>query len=145
MSLHPELVADGYDVTCRGRTYHVGLITQAVKSKFEKQVFAKERQKLADVRDLLTPERWQEKADALSERYLAGGFSVVQEDMSQSPLKNPENAFTMLAVMMGVDEVEVISLVSESGVRDELMRLFHLALRDSFPGLGGGEGGQKKT
>lgn len=142
MSFFPEAVGDGYDFTVNGTKHHCGLITQEVKSKFEKALFANAKAQLAEVKDLLTPEGYQAKADALAETYLAGGFAIVQQDMSKSPLVDPRNTLTLLSLLMGLDEVEMIALAAAAP--GELTQVVRCVMKDSFPGYQP-DGEQKKT
>ena len=128
-----ETTADGYDFDFNGKSYHVGLITQAIKSCFEKAVFQKAKAKLSEVRDLFDPDEYRERATALADKFLADGFSMLQAN--ENPLSVPENGVVLLSLMMKLPEMELMGLMTNKGFAELVGDYFRLAMRDSFPGI----------
>jgi len=134
MSTLPELTADGYDFAHMGKSYHVDCIDNNMMAEFEKRLFAKAKERLLAVKDVLSSQAYELRSTALADRYMAGEFSMMQQGES-NPLKDASNTVTLFSLMLDVDEKEVLALLSDKAVRAELTGLFRCAMRDSFPGL----------
>lgn len=119
-----------HPLTIGGKTYHVGLVTQAIKLAYERALYARAREGLAALRGDLDGDMYAEGMFKLSEKYEDGEFAL-EGERGKKTLKSPHGVTLILSLLMGVDQQEVLQclLTDETQVQN----VFRSVMRESFP------------
>lgn len=133
--------APSYTLVVDGKTYTMGLITQAAKVAFEKALFNKAREAARMMKEDWGDE-YGAKLDELSEKFQEGEFSL-EGARGQKSLGKPWGVVMMLSILLGVDQQETMKLMTTHS--DELVSLFKLVVKESFPGVKFDEDVEKKV
>jgi hypothetical protein len=130
-----------HQIVCNGKTYHVSLITQAVKVAFERTLYQKAREALGSVRDISPPVYYEKKLDALLESYQQGKFAM-ESEFGKKAMANPGGGIMLLSLLMGetrgntiipLPETEIMAIAVQ--VPDEASMILRTVMRESFPGV----------
>lgn len=117
-------------ITHDGRTYTVGLLTQAVKAAFEEWLAEPYLATIQKMAHLLPPERVMDlireaAAEASSSKYSFYGPLALEK------MGTVEGGLKLASLLLGCDEQEAVSLMAARG--DEVRLLLEVAVAKSLP------------
>jgi|ERR1019366_1168180 hypothetical protein len=132
MSAINEALGTPHEFQHKGKTYHVSLITQAVKAGFEKRLFAKSKEAASTMRELMDKPDYLAHLKSLNDDYIAGEYAF-ESQRGLSAVKTVQGFVVLMSLLMGIDETEVLAIITERG--DELQLLVRMIFLESFPGM----------
>ncbi len=119
-----------FTLTHNGRVYHVSLITQAVKTAYEKWLWGRAQDLAFSWRNKMASEEYSAHLKVLGDDYLNGEYDFTSEKAAKA-LKTIPGALALTAILFGVTEVEMVALTVERG--PEIKELLSLVMRESLP------------
>lgn len=129
-------------LTANGKTYPVGLITQAVKVAYEKELYHRARRALADVRAITDKDHYERRLDTLIDRYDAGYYAM-ESDHGRAVFGTPTGTLLMVSLLLGataangditpLPETEAMNVLMAAP--EEAASLLKLVIKESFPDL----------
>jgi hypothetical protein len=120
-----------HEIACNGKTYKVGLVTQAVKVGYEKKLYQHAKDAVTALRHDLDGDQYVGMLTRLTDAYEAGEFAM-EGTRGLKALKSPKGAMVLLGLLIGCDEIETLNLASQK--KEEVAAALNLAISESFPG-----------
>lgn len=127
-----------------GKTYPVSLITQGVKVAFEKELFRRTRQAMAQIKTIVDKDYYERKMDTLIVQNEEGGFAI-ESEFGRKALTKPGGAMLLLSLLMGtpskndptdidpMPDMLLYSIIAQAP--DEVSAIFRTVTKESFPGV----------
>jgi hypothetical protein len=130
MSTNATALVSSHPFEFNGKTYHVSLITQAVKIAFEEKLFGISKEGIRIMKDMLTPEQYVEQVMKLHDKFINGHFTM-ESELGQSKLKTVQGILMLASIMFGVEEMEMITIISSQPA--EVQALIQQIMKESLP------------
>jgi hypothetical protein len=124
--------APKHTISANGKTYSVGLVTQAVKIAFEKALFQKAREGCKALREDLDPDQYLSLMEKLAKAYEDGDFAM-EGSRGKKAIQSPQGAVLILSLLMGCDAQEVLQALLSN--ESEVLTVFRVVMKESFPGV----------
>src|SRR4051812_30721534 len=81
----------------RDKTYKVSCINHAIKCAFERKLFARAKDALAQMKDILTPKEYEDRLDKLNDEYFDGEYSL-ESVRGQKALQSVQGMLSLVAL-----------------------------------------------
>lgn len=134
--------APKHHISYNGVSYPVMLVTQGVKVAYEKALFQKVRDGLAQIRETVDKDYYEKKMDKLVDRYEEGEFAM-ESEYGKKTLGKPGGSLMLLGIILGkkqpdgdiipMPQLDVMNLIAAKP--EEVAAVFRAVIIESFPGV----------
>jgi hypothetical protein len=130
MSTLGEVVGGSHELSHNGVTYKISLITQKVKVQFERHLFAKRKECLLQIKEMMDSKEYADALEQLSKDYMAGLFAFEGKFGVEFIGTEPGQVY-LVSLLFGIaDEQEALRLIKDKA--QEVTSLLRLVIKESY-------------
>lgn len=123
--------APKHTIEANGKTYEVGLITQAVKVGYEKRLYQHAKDAVTALRRDMDSEEYVGMLTKLTDAYEEGQFAL-EGQRGMKAIQSAKGSLILVSLLTGADEIEVMNAVSAKP--QEFATVIDTVIKESFPG-----------